>query len=73
MRIVLLSLIVAIVGCTSPAADRIERSVREARDGPTDNTGRTSIVVEFTNGDWCELRGPGRFRLLDEWNECDGH
>lgn len=41
-------------------------------DRPIDSTGRTSIVVEYENGDWCELRGPGRFQLLDEWEDCGG-
>ena len=40
-------------------------------DSPMDETGCTSIVIDYPNGDWCELRGPGRFRLLDEWEDCD--
>lgn len=35
---------------------------------PVDETGRTSIVVEFGNGDWAELRGPARWDVL----ECIG-
>jgi len=36
---------------------------------PVDTTGRTSIVVEFENGDWVELRGPGRFEALELFGE----
>jgi hypothetical protein len=38
-------------------------------DSPIDISGRTSIVIDFDNGDWAEIRGPGRFRVLDEWSE----
>lgn len=33
--------------------------------GPVDNTGRDSIVIEFDNDGWCELRGPARFNVFD--------
>jgi len=59
--------IVMIAGCRGGLADSIEKTVRDAKNGPTDNTGKTSIVVEYDNGDWCELRGPARFTLLNEW------
>jgi hypothetical protein len=36
---------------------------------PVDTTGRTSIIVEFENGDWVELRGPGRFEALELFGE----
>ncbi len=38
--------------------------------GPIDTTGKTSIIVEFDNGDWCELRGPGRFEALEHFGGC---
>lgn len=41
--------------CSDPASEHC----------PADFSGRTSIVVELENGDWCELRGPGRFAVLD--------
>jgi hypothetical protein len=34
-------------------------------DGPVDNTGRTSIVVEVPGLGWVELRGPARFATLE--------
>ena len=39
---------------------------------PTDNTGRTSIVVIMghpDSGNWVELRGPGRYAALEEFGE----
>jgi len=40
---------------------------------PIDNTGRTSIIVDYDNEGWCELRGPARYRVLDEWEAYDGY
>jgi len=34
---------------------------------PTDNSGRTSIVVHYDKIGWCELRGPARYAVLAEW------
>lgn len=36
---------------------------------PIDTTGKTSIIVEFENGDWVELRGPARFEALELFGE----
>lgn len=41
-------------------------------DKPVDDTGRTSIVVEYDCDGWVELRGPARFTLLNEWEARDG-
>lgn len=32
---------------------------------PVDNSGRTSIVVEYPGIGWAELRGPARWHVLD--------
>ena len=33
-----------------------------------DSTGRTSIVIEYNDpNNWCELRGPGRFEVLNDF------
>lgn len=60
----------AIIGMVPVILDKLDSN---DSDGPTDNTGRTSIVVEYENGDWCELRGPGRFTLLNEWEACSDY
>ena len=36
---------------------------------PVDDTGRTSIVIQFDDNTWCELRGPARWKVLDD---CTG-
>jgi len=42
-------------------------------DGPLDNTGISSIVVEYENGEWTELRGSGRFTTINEWEGITGY
>lgn len=36
---------------------------------PVDSSGRTSIVVEIDGIGWCELRGPARWKVLED---CTG-
>ena len=38
-------------------------------DAPVDPACETSIIVDFDNGDWVELRGPGRFEALELFGE----
>lgn len=45
--------------CSDPVSEHV----------PADNSGRTSIVIDIEGIGWCELRGPARWKVLDD---CTG-
>lgn len=45
-----------------------QQEYRPDASKPIDNSGQTSVIVEYDRfGGWAEIRGPARFRVLDEW------
>ena len=65
MRDCLIPAIVTIVACVigfTLCADPVSPNC------PTDNSGVTSIVVHIGGEGWCELRGPARWKVFDDFS-----
>ena len=63
MRILMIVVVALVVAVTTGCTGYVDPNKI------VDDTGLTSIVAYMENGDWVELRGPGRFDALEYFGD----